>query len=348
MNNDNNFEKTCQAVFAEGLVDKKFGWSERKMETLKLARLYELAEMPLYAERAAACSTYLQFATLPNRERELLWGNFCQLRLCPLCMARRARSAANRLSLVMDAVEAETDCEYIFLTLTLRNVTGKDLQTALRHLTASWHRLMRQRPVQAVVQGWFRSLEITRGIDGTRHPDKGYHPHIHAILAVKRGYARRDNEQYIKHADWVVRWQKAAKVDYKPVVDIRKTRSLDPRKQGKGAVLEAAKYVVKSAEYISPKLSQQQAVERVAEYTNALYRTRLTAFGGTLKDMALRLKIGDLDADDALRISDYVRLDLVDMIETYQWHFGVHDYILADRRYNSILVDNGAEMPVLV
>ena len=302
------------------------------MDTFALARIYEAAGYKEYACRAAACATWLQYNATATGERQLQAANFCQLRLCPLCTARRAKKAAYKLSGVMDAVEREhPGCSYLFLTLTIRNVEGPDLGRALTALTSGWERLRKQRAVDRALSGWFRAIEITR-------KGAGYHPHIHAIVAVMPEYFRRSSGLYIKQADWVERWRAALRVDYDPSVRISKTTA---DKGGRAASLEAAKYATKSSDYIDPALSLDEAVEIVTDYTVALHRRRLTAYGGWMKDAARALDADNLDEDaDLVHTEDEsIRADVAELIEDYHWSFGAGDYVLSDRRINPLRVE---------
>lgn len=298
------------------------------MKTIRLARLYEMAGYEQYAARTEGCATWLQFRQLGERQ-ELARANFCHLRLCPMCTARAAIVRAKLLTRVMDGVQAEHKCQYVFLTLTIQNVPGDKLGEAISQLTSAWDRLIRQRPVRAAVMGSFRAIEITRNGDM-------YHPHIHAIVAVTDEYFLRSAGLYITQAEWVRRWQMALKVDYKPSVRISKTTD---NKGGKGAVLEAAKYVTKDSDYISDKLTDAEAAQIVTDYTRALYHRRLTSFTGWLKEMAQRLQADDLDHVDLEHGEDAtIREDLAEVIVTYGWHFGAGDYVLAKREANPLRI----------
>lgn len=298
------------------------------MKSNRLVRLYHLAGYEQYADRVEFCATYMKFGII-GENRGLLSANFCKLRLCPICTARGAVVRAKLLSRVMDAVQVEHKCQYLFLTLTIKNVPGEKLGEAIGQLTKAWDRLLHHRPVQAAVMGSFRAIEITRNGDM-------YHPHIHAIIAVEDAYFAKKNGLYLTQAEWLRRWQMALKVDYKPTVDIRRTND---NKGGKGAVLEAAKYVTKDSDYISDSLSDEQAAQIVTDYTRALYHRRLTSFTGWLKETAQRLQADDLDHVDLEQGDDAtIREDLAEVIEEYGWHFGAGDYVLARRYVNPLRV----------
>lgn len=318
----------------ERLNGEKFAWRSERMKANRLVQLYHMAGYEQYAERVENCASYMRFGVIGNR-RGLLRANFCKLRLCPICIARGARVRAQLLSRVMDAVQVEHSCQYIFLTLTVKNVPGDKLGEEIDRLTSAWHRVMNQRPIARVIMGWFRALEITRNGDE-------YHPHLHAIIAVEHGYHKRRNGLYITKAEWARRWQMALGVDYKPVVWVS---GVNNNKGGKGVVLEAAKYATKDSDYISNELSDGEAAKIVEDYTKALYHRRLTAFGGWLKEMAQRLQAADLDNVDLMDGEDgRIREDLAEVIEEYGWHFGAGDYVLAKRYVNPLRVKHEEEI----
>lgn len=328
-------EKRTQEEKFERLKDERFPWVERRRKAVQLAEIYAHAGYDEFAARAGTCATSLQFDVWLNGERRLKAANFCQLRLCPMCTARRAHRAAYKLSQVMDTVEREQGCRYIFLTLTVQNCTGADLGAALGHLTKSWYRLMDQTAIERAFGGWYRAIEITRNAkDGT------YHPHIHAICAVLPEYFAPGSPLYITQKGWRERWQQAARLDYDPSVRVQVAKGKNGETAGRAAVLEAAKYATKDTEYIDPHLSLDQAAAIVVDYTKALHRRRLTAFGGWLKEAARRLDAERLeDNADLVHLEDeQIREDLADMIETYNWHMGAGDYVLARRELNPLKV----------
>ena len=313
---------------------------------MRLYELYGKAGYPKYSARVRDCATFLTFATFEGDRRKLATANFCKIRLCPMCIGRQARKNARKLSQVMDRVEADhPGVKFLFLTLTMENMDGAHLRTGLDQLIKGWYRLMDQRQIARSIRGWFRAIEITRG-DGRRKADKGYHPHIHAILAVDADYFSRESRQsgkYLHQADLIQRWKKALRVDYDPWVDISTTKV---RRRSKGveratlaAAKEAAKYGVKDSEYIDARLSEDKAVEIVRDYTQALRRRRMMAFGGWLKTAAQALNVDNLDDDDDLvhiDEDDQVRPDVQVLLESYYWHFGAGDYILCERRVSAL------------
>lgn len=320
----------------ETLRDERFPWREKKMKTVRLAKLYGAAGYPEYAERARTCATWLQYSESADGSMQLSAVNFCQLRLCPMCTARRARRAAYKLSRVLDVVEAAHSAKFLFLTLTMKNVPGEQLGAAIGQLIKGWYRFVEQRQIERSVKGWFRAIEITRS-------GKTYHPHLHVILAVEPDYFSRESRRsgkYLNQSDLIERWQRALRVDYRPSVRIQTTKAQGAAAAGRAAALEAAKYAVKDEDYIDPKLPDDLAVEILRDYTRALHRRRLTAFGGWMKIVAQQLDAADLEEDqDLIHVDDdTIRDDLAEMITVYNWHFGAGEYILARREINPLKV----------
>lgn len=326
---------------SETLEDERFAWRDRKVKTVRLAELYDKAGYPDYSERARTCATWLQYGVGQDGSKKLQAVNFCQLRLCPMCTARRARRSAYKLSRALDLVENRHGAKFLFLTLTMKNVVGDQLGGALGHLTDAWDRFLKQRQIERSVKGWFRAIEITRN-------GRQYHPHLHAILAVEADYFSRESRKsgkYLNQSDLIDRWQKALRVDYRPSVRIQTTKAKagdgEARKSaGYAAALEAAKYATKDEDYIDPRLPDKLAVEILRDYTQALRRRRLTAFGGWLKEAAKELDAENMEEDsDLVHVDDdTIREDVADLIETYNWHFGAGDYILARREVNPLKV----------
>lgn len=334
MNDSTRWTGTQEAILGERLVDDRFPWVGRKVKTVKLAELYDLAGCPKYAERARTCATWLEYRGPLDGDKQLQAANFCQLRLCPMCIARRAKRAAYKLSQVLDKVEADHQgTVFLFLTLTVRNCSGEALGQTIGELTKGWNRLMKHRQVKRAVEGWFRAVEVTR-----KRKDS-YHPHLHVILAVKADYFKPKAGLYITQGEWVDRWQKALRSDYKPSVDVRTAKAKGQATGSRAAAVEAAKYATKDSEYIDPSLPDKLAADIVVTYTEGLRQRRLTAYGGWLKEAARLLDAEDLETGDLVHTEeDTIRADMAELIEDYNWHFGAGDYILTSRRVNPLKV----------
>ena len=99
---------------------------------------------------------------------------------------------------------------YLLLTLTVRNCSILQLRETITEMNRAWDRLTKRKSWPAL--GFVRSLEITRGKDGSAHP------HFHCLLAVPPSYFGRN---YLSTAKWASMWADALRVDYTPICDVR-------------------------------------------------------------------------------------------------------------------------------
>ena len=335
----------------ESLRDDKFPWKVRKQGTLRLSDVYKHGQMGRCAERAKTCSTYLEYLTTETLDRrQLNYFNACHLRLCPICAARKAKIMARRLKKIMKAVQSvHPDVQFIFLTLTIKNVKGDKLREGLDQLTKAWHKLIKRRPFDRAVKGWFRAIEITRNRQGDT-----YHPHIHAILVVEPDYFTRSSGLYLTHDKWVEMWQQSLQVAYKPSVRIQRTKAKPGQPDnGRGgyaeaAAVEAAKYATKDSEYIAPQIPIDEAAEVAKVYTEALTRKRMTALGGWMLEASQDLDVDPEDDSDLVHADDdtgELTKENAAFLEKYGWHFGVADHVLTSRAPNPDFVQSAAPPP---
>jgi hypothetical protein len=133
-------------------------------------------------------------------------------------------------------------------------------------MNAAWQRLSQVKKFPAI--GFFKSLEITRGEDGTAHP------HFHVLIMVNPSYFKTPN--YINHETWVKMWKKALRVDYDPGAHIKAIKVLGDNGNILDTVKEVAKYTVKEEDLIIDS-------EWLAEYTRQVHKTRAISIGGVLK-----------------------------------------------------------------
>ena len=89
---------------------------------------------------------------------------------------------------------------------------------------------------------------------------------------VKPGYFR-SKADYLKQEEWTELWQKAMKLDYTPMVDIRAVKA-DKGKGLKGAILETAKYPVKPFDVTDEKtdFTDQEKLQIVDDMLTGLHR----------------------------------------------------------------------------
>jgi plasmid rolling circle replication initiator protein Rep len=194
-----------------------------------------------------------------------------------------------------------------------------------------------------------------------------WHPHLHCLCFVPKEYFSKDNKNYISQAELTEYWGKACKLDYKPIVDIRRVYdkssqkeriSFDDNKKGSsislsGAIFETAKYCVKPLKIFSETLddyedaseengrfekkrnsvnlniSKHLVKELVRELSESLANRRLRASGGRIKDIERELKLDvDESQKDLLHSDDGTKMTEMVRKEIYEYVFEDKEYYL--------------------
>lgn len=270
---------------------KDRNWRGRKVLSLKLADIFEdLGYKQSLVERVQTCGDVLRFIRREDGSLKLYQAYFCKNKLCPMCNWRRSMKYSYQTSRIVDeAIKQEPKARFLFLTLTVKNVGGKDLNKTLTFLTKSFDRLFKRAKVQRNLLGYLRSVEVTHNED-----DNTYHPHIHVLLMVRPSYFKGGN--YISQKEWGDLWSQSLKVSYTPMVDIRTVK--ETGKGLRGAVLETAKYPTKPIKF---DVENKQVVD---DLYNGLYRKRQLGYGGVFKEIKKRLALDDVENGDLVHTSD--------------------------------------------
>lgn len=294
-------------------------WREKRMKSELLAAVYDEINRSK-AVRLRDCGTVLTFNVDTEGKKRLAEANFCHVRLCPMCSWRRSLAVYSAVRKVVDAMSGKY--AFMFLTLTVRNIPGSELSGEIDHLMDSWQRLTQRKAWRQAVKGWYRGLEVTHNVSRLSSSFDTFHPHFHCLLAVEPLYFK--SRQYINQARWVELWRNALKVEYAPVVDVRRVSG----NTGKD-VAEAAKYAVKDGEMIDPE-DWDLTLETVRVLDCALHKRRLVAYGGAMKEWHKRLNLPDEEATDLVHIDGEQDSSETVRVEVYAWHTGYQQYILRD------------------
>lgn len=253
-----------------------------------------------YADRLNKCAPQLwfnQWVDTATGEISLKLNRafFCKVRNCPVCQWRRSLMWKARVYKALPKLaESYPAARWVFLTLTVKNCAITDLRTQLSEMGKAWKKLLKRKEFGDVL-GWMKSLEVTRGADGSAHP------HFHCLLLVKSTYFQPGH--YVPQPAWAEAWRQASRLDYLPIVDVRIVKSKGDEGIG-GAVAETLKYAVKAADMTSdPKW--------FLELTRQVQKTRAVASGGVLKEL---LKPEESSEDLLNPDPDASQLDELDLL----------------------------------
>ena len=312
----------------EILTDKKASGEERpwkfhKLSSLKLYKLYTLAKKidPKCISKSSYaalehCASFLLYGINQVGVKKLRQADFCKARLCPMCNWRKSLKVFSQTSQITEyMLENHPTTRFIFVTLTQKNCAFDSLEEAIRAMNDAFRKLTSKNQKFAFSAGWKKSmLGYMRAIEVTYNPETNtFHPHIHAIFAVKPSYF---STGYISHDGWRTMWQEAMGLDYDPQVNVQtiKTKKkesspldgvdLDEVTAKKTAlvcaVAETAKYPVKMDGVLD--LPEKTAIEVIIALSNALRSKRLVVFGGLFLDCQKALKLDDVEDGDLVGV----------------------------------------------
>ena len=303
---------------------RKRPWQDKKAKSIlvgdsfsRLSLMYpdSMDYFTKKADRMYNCGSYLIFQRFTDNSLKLKQAYFCRQRLCIMCNWRRSLKIFSQVSKIMDCMKNETDYEYLFQTLTIRNVYGPELKSAISDMINGFLRLIRRSRVLKCVNGTFRALEVTYN-----EKENTYHPHLHIVLAVKKRYFK-EKKLYITQNEWADMWADCMNLDYIPIVHIEKTKG-----DNKKAVAEVAKYATKEEDLFMDDNNEKKAIDEVIfTLDEALKGRRLISFSGVFKDYQKKLKLQDPEDGDLIHIDeDAIRPDLQYVLETYNWRCGTY------------------------
>lgn len=270
-------------------------WKERKQKNLKLANIFDSLDYPSnFVSNIHSCAEHLSFKRASDGSLRLFQMYTCKNKQCAICSWRRSMKYQVQISkIVEEAIIRKPKGRFLFLTLTVENVFGENLNHELSKLTEAFRRLMMYKKVSKNMIGFLRATEVTRNeLMGT------YHPHIHVLLFVSPTYFK-NKDNYISQDEWTDFWKKSAKLDYCPIVDVRAIKPKNEKTSDiRSAILETAKYPVKPMELTV------ESAKVVDELQKGLYRKRQIAFGGLFKQIKKELELDNIENGDLINLGD--------------------------------------------
>ena len=311
-------------------------WQEKKCKSLILSNVYKDLEFYSKFERVYNCGSFLEFKQFHDGSLKLNKANFCKDRLCPLCSWRRSLKIFGQVSQIMDVLSKDTSKGYIFVTFTIKNVSGEQLAATIDQLMKGYHNLFRTKKIKRLIKGGFRALEITHNTNRHSKSFDTFHPHLHCIFSVDSNYCNskyRDRD-YITQKEWVELWRNSLDIDYNPIVFVENIKkSADNLKK---SVCEVAKYSVKDSDF----LNEDNDLMRRAVYhlTTGINGRRLISFRGDFAKVKKELGLDDIVDGDLIHtdVQEDINEDLGYVILKYRWNIGFYNYCEVNDNYQFI------------
>jgi plasmid rolling circle replication initiator protein Rep len=308
-------ERASSPLYLSDLSERDKPWDTHRGQSEAVEALYGEGDYQRYQKRINECSRRLEFALIGDDSGDVVFhlegAKFCRVRFCPTCQWRRSLMWRARFFRAIPQYLNDYPTQRpLFLTLTVRNCAIADLRETVDQMNKSFQRMSQRK--QWPSTAWVKSLEVTRGADGSAHP------HFHILLFVKSSYF---STGYIKQADWRAYWQECLRVSYLPVVNVKtvkaKDGNTDPRAAINLAILETLKYGVKPDDLVADG-------PWLLELTRQLHKTRAVAVGGVLRGYLREEEPEDLVHDDDIESECAASPD--DMRLVFDWYSVVKRY----------------------
>ncbi len=247
-------------------------WDKHRANADKVSQHYKDSHYKCYSDRINFCSELLDFKLTPDADEGVLKlklssARFCRVRHCPVCQWRRSLMwKAKAHKALPRVIEHFPKHRWLFLTLTVRNVATTELRETLNWMHKAFVRLTKFGDFPAA--GWIKSTEVTRG----KTPPGSAHPHFHILLMVPPSYF--SGQAYLSQKRWSELWQRATRLDYKPMVHVK---AVAKHHNPQILIPEILKYQVKESDLVADRAW-------FLELTKQLHKTRAVSVGGVLRD----------------------------------------------------------------
>jgi plasmid rolling circle replication initiator protein Rep len=246
-------------------------WDERKAKTNRVADIYlsapDLERVGVKLRECSGVVTLTETVKTDTGETDYTAkASRCRGRTCPICSPLRASKLKREIEpAIQQVMNLHPSGRWLFVTLTVKNPPITELRATIKAMNEAWQRLIKRKEF-AIVKGWIRNIEVTRGADGSAHP------HYHCLLFVPKHYFT--GQYYLSHEKWVKLWRTAARLDYDPSVNVQTVKTVDG---GIDEVIKAASYSISEAEI-------QNDNAWFLEYHRQCYNLRFFAAGGLVKE----------------------------------------------------------------
>lgn len=276
---------------------------EKPTELKKVHKIFikNMSDKNLKMETLEECGNLLMFQTNETKRKFLLsGGNFCKNRFCPICSWLKAKKTAFKLMELIKVIQLEEQKEFVFVTLTVPNCSGEDLDYTIRELNKATQRLMQRKEIKSMNFGNIRKLEVTY------NPKRNdFHPHIHMLWCVDKSYFK--SRKYLKKRRLLELWQSCAKNKNITQVDIKACEFKTVKD-----IMEIATYSVKIGDLFS------YGKDIFDYFYIGLKGKRLIVYSGLFKEYKKKIEKKEIDVDEIPELRELREKTLYEIVYTWE------------------------------
>lgn len=260
-------------------------FSDKKSESVLVARKLYAAGLPKRGERIMSCNRIIKLAQCADCGHiDIVSASYCRDRLCPLCSWRLSIQRYARMRRILESIPS--GFEYSLVTLTVKNCKSSDLSSTIAAMSAAWADVRRQRWLKDRLVGWARSLEVTYN-----KSSREVHPHYHIISVWSRA---SEGGCTALIQEWLQRCARHGLICTAAAQDAQSIKSAGGEGASLiGAICETMKYCVKSKD-----LLDGVPLSIVRDIALGLEGKKLISLGGLIKQIAAKLALEDIDKPD--------------------------------------------------
>jgi plasmid rolling circle replication initiator protein Rep len=339
MKNKKKNQKSQQKFSFETINDlrrngKQRPWNKSKSCSDGVMESYSyIPGLENFQKRIAECGNHLTMLACDVLEhgKTLKKAFFCKCRLCVMCQWRKSLVVRKQvMDLANDHLKKYSTDVAIFITLTVLNEKGYNLNKTIDQMNAAWKRLMELKVVKKAVRSSFKSFEVTYNEERD-----DYHPHFHAVLMVPRDYFYKSRGLYITHEEWLRLWKQSMRDDR--ITQLNVQRAKTKTKEDLVALIgEVAKYATKPSSYLfkNEEGFYEADPKVIEELHHALKGRRLIGYGGYFNKIRKEKKMADVEKADLVNVDEDSVLKecrcktCMNILkeERYRWNFEAQKY----------------------
>lgn len=312
----------------KNLKEKKFIWDLLDQETQaknQNIKVYEFIKnnpkidiTPKTLKTIHDCGNIVKWAIEPvQKQKKILYTESCKSRYCARCQSMKAVRDGLKIYTLANYLKKEKSRRFLFLTLTVPNVKGDELKKEIRAINKAFDVMMRRKQFEQFT-GFIAKLEITYN----RKRDD-FHPHLHVLFSVEKGYFKKSNNEYLERDDLLEHWRSVMDNENITQVDIRALKDSNEKDLIK-SIQEVAKYEAKSSDFT--------ANSKVFEtFYFALKGAKMLRYGREFRELGEVYELDEFGLFDDWRLKAEKFEDFTcKTIST--WHFTRKEYdtLLAD------------------
>lgn len=185
-----------------------------KIKCLEIAEKFAQVGLTKDAELLSGCATFVAHKMLINGRQVLHRSNFCKSKFCPVCNEIRKNKHKIYVRNILDGLNIENNDSY-HLMLTLKNCGINNVKNTIKKIKSAWVKMVRTVEIKNKMTTYIYYIHIKYNKESN-----SYNVHMHIIVIYSDSVKNLDVDE--EKYKWSQALKKAAKINYDPVVEMRK------------------------------------------------------------------------------------------------------------------------------